>query len=156
MGVAGSGKTTVGQRLARELGWDFADGDDYHPTANVEKMARGEPLTDADREPWLARLRALVAEWVREGKSGVLACSALKERYRQELTISPEVRIVFLKAEPDLLRERLRHRAGHYMKAGMLDSQLETLEDPEDALIVDVSSPVEEVVAEIRRGLGTG
>lgn len=154
MGVAGSGKTTIGTRLSTQFGWEFADADDYHSAANVKKMRNGIPLTDADRAPWLATLRGMIEGWIRAGKSAVLACSALKEEYRGELRVGPEVRFVYLKAAPAVLAERLRARAAHYMKAGMLESQLETLEEPRDALAVDVSGTVEESVGAIVRGMG--
>lgn len=153
MGVAGSGKTTVGQLLSHQLDWEFADADDFHPSANVEKMTRGVPLTDADRIPWLARLRELILAWMAEGKSGVVACSALKESYREQLRVGPEVRIVFLKGSPELLQTRLAARSGHYMKAAMLSSQLATLEEPTDAITIDASGTVDEVVGEVRRSL---
>jgi len=150
MGVSGAGKTTVGTMLASQLGWEFADADDYHPAANVEKMRNGVPLTDADREPWLERLRALIVAWIASGKSAVLACSALKEAYRDRLMVGAEVRVVYLKADRELLRERLLLRRGHYMKEGMLESQIETLEEPADAIVLDARSSVEDVVREIR------
>lgn len=154
MGVAGSGKTTIGTRLAKRFGWRFADADDYHSAGNVEKMRHGIPLTDADRAPWLATLRELIEGWMAAGSSAVLACSALKESYREELRVGPEVRFVYLKAAPEVLAKRLRVRAGHYMKAGMLESQLEALEEPPDALVVDVSGTIEESVGKIVRGIG--
>jgi len=154
MGVAGSGKTTIGTRLAKGFGWRFADADDYHSAGNVEKMRQGIPLTDADRAPWLATLRQLIEGWMAAGSSAVLACSALKESYREELRVGREVRFVYLKAAPEVLAKRLRVRAGHYMKAGMLESQLEALEEPPDALVVDVSGTIEESVGKIVRGIG--
>ena len=154
MGVAGSGKTTVGQLLSRELGWAFADADDFHPAANVEKMSRGIPLTDEDRAPWLDALRQLMVEWISEEKSGVLACSALKQSYRDWLAVGPEVKTVYLKGSPALLRERVVSRHGHYMKAGMLESQFRALEEPKDAITVDVSASAEKVAAEVRKRLG--
>jgi gluconokinase len=154
MGVSGAGKTTVGQRLSQELGWAFADADDFHPVANVEKMTRGTPLTDEDRAPWLAGLRELIVRWIAEGQSGVLACSALKQVYRDELTLGLEVKVVYLKGSPELLRERMGARHGHYMKAGMLESQFAALEEPKDAITVDVSGTVEEVAGEVRKRLG--
>ena len=150
MGVAGSGKTTVGTMLASQLGWEFADADDYHPAANVEKMRNGIPLTDADREPWLESLRSLIVAWMVAGKSAVLACSALKQAYRDRLMVGASVRVVYLKASRELLRERLLLRRGHYMKEGMLESQIATLEEPADAIVLDARSPVEDVVREIR------
>ncbi len=153
MGVAGAGKTTVGKLLASQLGWKFADGDDYHPAVNLEKMRNGIPLTDADRAPWLEILRSLIGEWVTEGKSAVLACSALKRAYRERLQVGPEVRVVYLKGELALLQSRMRARHGHFMTERMLESQLATLEEPEDAVVVDVVRSPEEIVAEIRRKL---
>jgi gluconokinase len=153
MGVSGSGKTTVGHLLARQLGWDFADADDYHSAANVEKMRRGIPLSDDDRAAWLQTLRDLVAGWVAAGKNGVLACSALKRTYQETLRVGPEVQIVYLKGTRVLLRQRLRARVGHFMTEKLLDSQLATLEDPEHAVVVDIDRASEEVVADIRARL---
>ena len=154
MGVAGSGKTTVGQLLSRELGWAFADADDFHPAANVEKMSRGIPLTDEDRAPWLDALRQLMVGWISEEKNGVLACSALKQSYRDRLAVGPELKIVYLKGSPALMRERVVSRHGHYMKAGMLESQFRALEEPKDAITVDVSASAAKVAAEVRKRLG--
>jgi len=154
MGVSGSGKTAVGTRLAAELGWPFADGDDYHPAANIAKMRTGTPLTDVDREPWLETLRALITGWIASGTSGLLACSALKKAYRDRLAVGPEVHFVYLKVDPELLRLRLHNRVGHYMKEGMLKSQLETLEQPADAVIVDANGTVAESVRQVRERLG--
>jgi len=154
MGVAGSGKTTLGVRVAKTLAWEFADGDDFHPAANIEKMAHGIPLTDSDRAPWLATLRRLIEDWLAAGKSGVLACSALKATYREELKIDSRVIFVYLKASPEVLLERLGARSGHYMKPGMLESQLATLEEPADAIVVDVSGPIEQTVQTILKGIG--
>jgi gluconokinase len=154
MGVSGSGKTTVGQLLASELGWEFADGDDYHPAANVVKMRSGIPLTDADRAPWLETLRALIAGWIAPGKNAVLACSALKRAYRETLRVAPEVQVVYLSGTPELLRQRLRVRVGHFMTERMFESQLAALEEPEDAVVVDIDRSPAEIVAEIRARLG--
>ncbi|MGA8066729.1 MAG: gluconokinase [Terriglobales bacterium] len=153
MGVSGSGKTTAGQLLAAELGWQFVDADDFHSAANVEKMRSGIPLTDADRAPWLGSLRQLITGWVATGTGAVLACSALKHSYRECLQVSPEVRIVYLKGTTQLLRERLRARVGHFMTERMLQSQLAALEEPEDALVVDIERSPAEIVAEIRAAL---
>ena len=150
MGVSGAGKTTVGTVLAAQLGWEFADADDYHPAANVEKMRNGIPLTDADREPWLESLRSLIVAWIAAGKSGVLACSALKQAYRDRLMVGASVRVVYLKADRELLRERLLLRRGHYMKEGMLESQIATLEEPADAIVLDARLSVTDTVREIR------
>ena len=154
MGASGSGKTTVGRLLASQLGWEFADGDDYHPAANVEKMRNGIPLTDADRAPWLETLRARIAGWIAAKRNAALACSALKRAYRERLRIGPEVRVVYLRGTPELLRERLRARVGHFMTERMLESQLAALEEPEDAVVVDVDRSPAEIVAEIRAPLG--
>lgn len=153
MGVAGSGKTLIGSRLAQFLGWKFADADAFHPAANVEKMSRGIPLTDADREPWLRAMREAVADWTESGQSVVLACSALKRRYREQLSGLYAMKIVYLKGEFDLLHSRLAERRGHFMKSEMLASQFLDLEEPEDAIVVDVSRSPEEIVADIRRRL---
>ena len=154
MGVSGAGKTTVGQLLASQLGWDFADADDYHPAANVEKMRTGIPLTDADRAPWLKTLRALIAGWIAAGKNEVLACSALKHAYRETLQVAPEVQIVYLKGTPQLLHQRLHSRHGHFMTEQMLESQLATLEEPEHALVVNVDRSPAEIVTAIQVRLG--
>jgi gluconokinase len=157
MGVSGAGKTTIGQLLASALGWNFVDADDYHPADSVEKMRNGTPLTDADRAPWLETLRTLIANWIAAGKNTVLACSALKQSYRQALQVGPEVeveiKIVYLKSTPEILRQRLRARRGHFMTERMLASQLAALEAPEDAVTVDADRPPAEVVTEIRARL---
>ncbi|MFZ0537846.1 MAG: gluconokinase [Candidatus Sulfotelmatobacter sp.] len=149
MGVAGAGKTTVGNLLASQLGWEFADADDYHSAANVEKMRHGIPLTDADRAPWLQALRALISNWLSAHKNAVLACSALKQSYRDILQISPEVWIVYLRVSPEVLRQRLRERHGHFMTEAMLQSQLADLEEPKGAVIIDADALPAAIVAEI-------
>nr|WP_246580506.1 gluconokinase [Deinococcus aestuarii] len=146
MGVSGSGKTTIGAALAGRLGWAFADADDYHPAANREKMASGVPLTDEDRAPWLAALHELIADHVSRGRTLVLACSALKERYRRTLIGDLEgVRIVFAQGSRELIAERMSARH-HFMPVALLDSQLAALEPPRDALNVDIRLPLEENV----------
>ena len=156
MGVAGSGKTLIGSLLAERLGWRFADADSFHPSANIEKMSHGIPLTDADREPWLAAMRDAVAEWSAAGENAVLACSALKRKYRDTLRRGGEVRVVYLKGSHDLIKSRLAARQGHFMKPGMLDSQFADLEEPSEreAIVVDVDRPPEAVVEEICLQLG--
>lgn len=155
MGVSGAGKTTVGKRLAEALGWRFLEGDDFHPLANVKKLAAGIPLTDEDRVPWLARLRELVAEVLARGEDAVLACSALKRSYRQLLTVDPaQVRWVYLWAPQEVIASRLAGRTGHFMPPTLLGSQWEMLEMPEEALRVDVTPGPDEVVVTIRARLG--
>jgi len=153
MGVSGAGKTTIGQLLAHQLQCEFADADDYHSPINIEKMRQGIPLTDADRAPWLETLRSLITTWIDAKKNLVLACSALKHAYRGELQIAPEVRFVYLKATPQLLHQRLQARQGHYMTEQMLQSQLATLEEPEQAVAIDVDRPPAEVAKEIQARL---
>lgn len=154
MGVVGAGKTTVGRLLAEQLGWEFADADDFHPAANVDKIRRGIPLTDEDRAPWLARLRAAIIGWISERRDVVLACSALKQIYRRELQAGPEVRFIYLKGSTDLIAARLRAREGHFAGEQILASQFGDLEEPQQALTVNISSSPPEIVAQIRRKLG--
>jgi gluconokinase len=149
MGVAGAGKTTVGKLLASQLGWEFADADDYHSAANVEKMRHQIPLTDSDRAPWLEALRALISGWLTARKNAVLACSALKQSYRDILRVSPEVCIVYLRVSPEVLHQRLRERHGHFMTEAMLQSQLAALEEPENAVIVNGDMTPAAIVSEI-------
>jgi gluconokinase len=156
MGVAGSGKTTVGTALAVALGWRFVDADDHHSPASVAKMARGEPLDDADRRPWLDELHAIIEAALARGDGLVLACSALKAGYRARLAGTGAggwIRFVYLAGTPEFFHARLAQRAGHFMKAAMLDSQLATLEAPTDALEVDAALPVATVVSRIRTAL---
>jgi gluconokinase len=134
MGVAGAGKSTIGALLAHRHGGQFHDADDFHPPANIEKMAAGMPLDDADRQPWLLRLRQEVIDATPPGGFSVLACSALKKAYRTLLGVgTPGVVLIYLKGDRPTLAERLGNRSGHYMKAGMLESQLATLEEPSSA-----------------------
>lgn len=156
MGVAGAGKTLVGRRLATRLGYDFLDADSYHPRGNIEKMAAGVPLTDADRAPWLERLRRLLEGRAAAGRSVVLACSALKASYRHVLrSVEPAARVhfVYLKGDHDTLLTRLRRRRGHFMKGDMLASQLRELEEPEDAVVLDVRQDVRSLVREAANAL---
>jgi gluconokinase len=152
MGVSGSGKTSVGKGLAASLGWDFYDADDFHPPDNVAKMANGISLDDSDRAPWLAALHDLIASSLEQNKPGVLACSALKERYRQQLmTGHDSVQLVYLKGSYDLIWSRMLARKEHYMKPHMLQSQFDTLEEPANALTVEISVPVHEIIQEFMR-----
>lgn len=153
-GVTGAGKTTVGQLLAKELGWIFYDADAFHSPGNIEKLRRGIPLTDDDRRPWLEAMRKAVSGWITIGEDAVVACSALKESYRQLLAVSDAVRFVYLKGEPALIEARLKKRSGHFMNPALLESQLETLEEPKGKVIViNVDKNPSEIVREIRNTL---
>ncbi len=158
MGVSGSGKTVVGQALASALGWPFIEGDDYHPPANVAKMAAGTPLDDDDRWPWYDRLAAEMATILARGGNAVLACSALKQSYRDRLSQAAkkpgDVRFVHLKGDYDTIAARLATRQHRYMPASLLGSQYATLEDPADAIVVDARNGIADEVAGIRRQLG--
>lgn len=155
MGVAGSGKTTVGRLLAAELGWPYHEADDFHSAANKAKMGRGEPLDDADRAPWLAAIRAAMDECRAAGRSAVFSCSALKESYRSVLLEGDAgVSLVCLAGERELLLARLQQRPGHYMKSAMLESQLAILEPPAGALTLDVRQTPAELATAIRRHCG--
>jgi gluconokinase len=154
MGVTGAGKTTIGRLLAEQLGWQFADADDFHPAANVEKMRHGIPLTDDDRRPWLERLRSEIERWIAANRNIVLACSALKRSYRDELAAGPQVKFVYLKGSARLIAERLRARHGHFAGEAILAGQFADLEEPEDAIAVDISPSPQEIVREIRARLG--
>lgn len=152
MGVSGCGKSSVGKSLARSLGWDFYDADDFHPPENVAKMANGIPLDDSDRAPWLASLNELISSSLKADHPGVLACSALKERYRQQLMNRNDgVQIVYLKGSYDLIWSRMEERADHYMKPQMLKSQFDALEEPTNSLTIDISIPLDDIVQKIIR-----
>ena len=153
MGVAGSGKTLIGSLLAQELNFAFADADSFHPAANIEKMSRGVPLTDEDRRPWLDAIHTALCDWNAAGRSAVVTCSALKERYREYLARDCNVAIVYLKGDFDLIQGRLMQRTGHFMRPEMLASQFADLEEPSDAITVDVSGTPDEIVAAIRSKL---
>lgn len=155
-GVSGAGKTRFGSALATALGWDFADADDYHSAANVAKMRAGTPLTDEDRAPWLVALRVEIERRLVLGRPLVLACSALKEVYRERLVggDAARVRLVFLDGPRELIAQRLAARAGHYMPPALLDSQLAALEPPAGALRIDIANTTEAQVAAARAGLG--
>ena len=153
MGVVGAGKTTAGSLLASELGWAFADADDFHPKSNVQKIRQGIPLTDADRDPWLEHLRHAIDGWIANRKNVVLACSALKRSYRTTLCAGSEVRFVHLKGNADLIADRLRSRHGHFAGESILASQLAELEEPDSAVTVDIARTPEQIVEEIRNRL---
>jgi gluconokinase len=153
MGVSGSGKSTIGTALAERLDWIFADADDYHPSGNRKKMSRGEALDDSDRLPWLQGLRELLEQHLREHRPVVLACSALKATYRDVLTRNLDaVQVVFLQGGRELIAERMRQRE-HFMPLNLLESQLATLEPPDDAIVVDIDQSVQEVLLEIEAKL---
>lgn len=153
MGVSGSGKSTVGHQLANSLSIPFFDGDDYHPQINIDKMSQGIPLNDLDRRPWLENLHALASKHKENGC--VIACSALKEKYRKILShsIVNDVQFVFLKGEFELIHERMKNREGHFMEPAMLQSQFDTLEEPEEAIVVDISSSLETLLSQIKLNL---
>jgi carbohydrate kinase (thermoresistant glucokinase family) len=148
MGVVGAGKTTVGRLLAEKLRWHFADADDFHPGTNVEKMSRGIALTDEDRAPWLAALRNAILQWNEQRQNFVLACSALKRKYRDELR-ADHVQFVYLEGSYELIRERLHARRGHFATESILKSQFQDLEVPRDAITVRIDKTPEKIADEI-------
>ena len=162
MGITGSGKTTVGRLLAERLHWDFADADDFHSAANKEKMHNGIPLTDADRQPWLLAIRDQIWRWIAAKKDAVITCSALKQVYR-DLLLSPgdgnadadagEIKTVYLRGSYQLIAERVRARQGHFAGEELLSSQFAALEEPRDAVTIDVDQTPEQIVDEALRRL---
>ena len=155
MGVTGSGKTTIGVLLAQRLGWEFADADSFHSTANVEKIRLGIPLDDADRAPWLRSLRDAMEGWSAEHRNFVLACSALKRNYRDALYIAGVTRFVYLKGSYELICQRLRQRHGHFASETILASQFDALEEPDDAITVDIDRSEDEIVEKIMQALAS-
>jgi len=153
MGVSGSGKTKIGRALAASLGWPFYDADDLHPPANVAKMSAGIPLTDDDRWPWLDRIVDELARAGANGGSAVLACSALRQVYRDRLARAGDVRFVYLKGDLEMIAARLAVRSHKYMPASLLPSQFATLEEPADALVIDIRADVAAKIAAIRAWL---
>jgi carbohydrate kinase (thermoresistant glucokinase family) len=154
MGPMGCGKTAIGKMLAKKLGWSFYDADDFHPKENVEKMRAGIALTDEDRKLWLEKLRAHIQRWLKHRQSTILACSALKQAYRDILGVNQsKVRTVYLKGSYELLRKRLEERQHPYMDKNLLRSQLDTLEEPKDGLTVDISATLEIIVGTIIKSL---
>jgi gluconokinase len=150
MGVAGSGKTAVGMQVARKLDWIFLDADNFHPPANIEKMKHGIPLNDQDRAPWLQRLRDEIQHQMAEGHSAILACSALKESYRNVLRdeVSPP-KFVYLDVDPETIRDRLQHRTAHFFPKELMESQFAALEKPKDAIIIDARKSLDVVVDQV-------
>jgi gluconokinase len=155
MGVTGSGKTTVGEKLAAELGWTFSDADDFHPAANKAKMRAGIPLTDDDRWPWLLAVRQVIEQALRDNRGAIVACSALKAAYRDVLAGGLErVRFVLLDGDPAVLKARLAQRRHEFMNPALLESQIDTLERPPNAIVIDIELPLDEQVRRIRHALG--
>ena len=153
-GVSGSGKTTIGRLLAQELDWNFYDADDFHPTSNVEKMRQGLPLAEADRWPWLERLRELLTQGIARKEELILACSALKEEYRKYLHINDEIKWIFLKGEYQLIADRIQDRRGHFMNPNLLRDQFEVLEEPRgNAVVIDIEADPTTIVERIRNKL---
>jgi len=150
MGVEGSGKTTVGKLLAQELGWRFVDADDFHSASNKEKMSHGIPLDDADRGPWLRAIHDFVANLVEKKQKLVVACSALKQSYREQLRQGLEMKVVYLKGSFDLFYSRLQERQAHFARESLLASQFESLEEPGDAITIDAAFPETEIVKQIK------
>jgi gluconokinase len=156
MGVTGSGKTTVGKLLAQRLGWLFLDADAFHPGENIEKMKHGVPLTDQDREPWLVAIHAQLLKCAAKNQDAVLACSALKQSYRETLAAGVELRICYLKGTYREMAARLQSRMGHFAGEGILAGQFADLEEPRDALVLRVSETSEEIVGDVLRKLKLG
>ncbi|AFZ56421.1 gluconokinase [Anabaena cylindrica FACHB-243] len=154
MGVSGSGKTTIGKLLAESLNWEFYDGDAFHSPENLENMLLGIPLNDVDRMPWLQDLQTNIKIWLQENKNVVLACSALKASYRQILLCDSRIQLVYCKGSFDIIQERLRQRQNHFMNEKLLKSQFDDLEEPDNAIYVDISQPNEVSVNKIRKALG--
>ena len=154
MGVAGSGKTTVGRLLAEQLQWEFHDADEFHPKANIENMSRGIALTDAERAPWLGRMRAAIHVWLQKNMNALLTCSCMKAAYRATLLVDrARVRFVYLKGSYEMIAQRLSPRREHFMKVDLLKSQFEILEEPTDAVTIDIDESPQDIVGKIRTAL---
>ena len=156
-GVSGAGKTTIGKSLAEDLGWQFYEADDFHPRGNIEKMRNGLPLTDEDRWPWLEILREQITRSLAAKENAVVACSALKRRYREQLHVSDDVKFVFLRGDCALVEKQLRRRSGHFMHPALLKSQFADLEEPEpdeNVLTIELGASPRELVKAIKIGLG--
>ncbi len=155
MGVSGSGKTTIGQLLAKKLHWQFYEGDHFHPKANVDQMRQGIALTDRDRAPWVKALHKMIRDLIRQRQAAVITCSALKQTYRNRLVGKRnEVLFVYLKGSYDLTRQRLSSRKSHFMKVDLLPSQFATLEEPKGVLTIDVAQEPDVIVDQIKQELG--
>lgn len=149
MGVSGCGKTTIGKMLSAKLNWKYFEGDEYHPPENIEKMKNGIPLDDSDRQPWLLTLRSIIQDSQDKKVNIILTCSSLKESYRKILKINNEVKFVYLKGSYGLIEKRMNERKDHFMKPGMLKSQFDALEEPTDAIIVDIDNSLENILIQI-------
>lgn len=157
MGVSGSGKTTLGKALAQRLGWEFFDADDFHPPENIAKMTAGIPLSDSDRAPWLAALHHQLLSTLSADRHPALACSALKETYRAKLLEGMDgITVIYLKGSYDLILSRISIREDHYMKPGMLQSQFGALEEPKDAIVLDVKMPLKDMIDTITKKFEEG
>jgi gluconokinase len=167
MGVSGSGKTTIGRLLADSLHWEFSDGDSFHSPENIDKMGRGIPLSDADRMPWLQDLQTAIKQWLQADKNVILACSALKDSYRQFLTSDSNsdiqnewsqdhrIKIVYLKGSYELIQKRLQERQNHYMSRKLLNSQFDSLEEPRNVICVDIANSQSVIIEQIKTALDT-
>ena len=156
MGVSGSGKSTIGAALARALGWDFVDADWFQPRTNIDKMSRGMALSEEDRAPWLETLREQIQRWLTQDRPVVLACSALRASHRRLLMVDPRhIRLVYLKGSVDVLRARLSDRRHHFMPPDLLPSQLNILEEPSEAITVDIIQPPDAIVRQVRAALAS-
>ena len=152
MGVSGSGKTTIGQQLAKSLNFQFRDADEFHSDENIQKMRNNIPLTDADRQPWLETMQAAIDQWLEHNQNVVLTCSALKDKYRKMLWRDPEqIKIVYLKGTFELIESRLKQRQDHFMKSDLLKSQFEDLEEHEGVILADISQTPSEIIEKIRK-----
>ena len=154
MGVSGSGKTTVGQQLATDQGWLYADGDHFHSSENIAKMSNGIPLVDEDRSTWLTRISQYIKEHIKSKQNIVISCSALKQQYRRQLQLDPErIKFVYLKGSEALIKKRLQSRSDHFMSAELLASQFDALEEPEHAMIIDITHSPDQISAAIQKSL---
>ena len=149
MGVSGSGKTTIGKAVSNKFGWKYYEGDEYHPVQNIEKMKNGIALNDEDRLPWLLYLRTIIEEAVNRNENIVITCSALKEAYREVLKVNNDVKFVYLKGSYDLIKKRMEERTNHFFKPEMLKSQFEALEEPVEAIKIDITKSTESIIKDV-------